>query len=68
MVILLHILLYFVFQSCLNFMLISPTIFSKYKFISNVNKMFFSGKRKACSVIILNELYRPICVMEPIIC
>lgn len=25
-------------------------------------------KKKACSLIILDELYRPICVMEPIIC
>lgn len=28
-----------------EFQLISPTIFSKYKFISNVNKMFFVGKK-----------------------
>lgn len=29
--------------------------------------MFFVEK-KACSFIILNELYRPVCVMELIIC
>lgn len=29
-----------------EFQLISLTIFSKYKFISNVNKMFFVGEKK----------------------
>lgn len=33
-----------------EFQLISPTMFSKYKLVSNVNKMFFGKKKKKKSL------------------
>lgn len=35
-----------------EFLLISHTIFSKYKFISNVNKMGFFGKKKKKKLVL----------------